>query len=160
MICHILAESSRLELFSACPDDTPGQGGSVGTGLDTSRRRAGQKILFVDDNTPFAENMAELAEGAGYEATIVGSAEAAIHRVGNGDIFGIVTDFRLPGLDGIDMIEGLRRSGCAAPVAVLTAHVDDQLVERAARMGVRQILAKPIQALQLIRLVVEFDEDA
>ena len=117
------------------------------------------KLLFVDDNLAFAENMAEIVETAGYVATCAASAEEAIDCVARGDIGGMVTDFRLPGLDGIDLVEAIRRSGCGIPVAILTAYASDAVIERAKRLGIDHVLSKPIDPRQVVRLVSEFCRD-
>ena len=119
-----------------------------------------RKFLFVDDNLAFAENMAEIAETAGYKTTCAASAEEAIDHVARGDIGGMVTDFRLPGLDGIDLVEAIRRTGCGIPVAIVTAYASDAVIERAKRIGIDYVLSKPIDPLQVVRLVSEFCRDS
>lgn len=133
---------------------------SAGAGRITSPtvddRTRPRKFLFVDDNFAFAENMAEIVELAGYGATCAASAEEAIGVVARGDICAIVTDFRLPGLDGIDLVETIRRSGCGIPVAILTAYASESVIERARRLGIDHVLSKPIDPQHVVRLVSEF----
>jgi DNA-binding NtrC family response regulator len=115
-------------------------------------------ILVVDDNVELAENVVEILEVAGYEAVLAASAEAALLRVAQGGIGALITDFRLPGLTGAELIIELRRSGCRIPMAVMSAYTDAANVQRAEAAGALDVMPKPLDLGRLRRLVATFDE--
>jgi two-component system C4-dicarboxylate transport response regulator DctD len=114
-------------------------------------------ILVVDDNVELAENVVEILEVAGYAAVPVPSAEAALLRIAQGGIGALITDFRLPGLTGADLITELRRSGSRIPMAVMSAYTDTVSVQRAQAAGALDVMPKPLDMGRLRRLVATFD---
>ena len=112
--------------------------------------------MVVDDNVELAENVVEILEVAGYPAVLVSSAEAALLRIAQGGIGALITDFRLPGLTGAELITELRRSGCAIPMAVMSAYTDTASVQRAEAAGALDVLPKPLDLGRLRRLVATF----
>jgi CheY-like chemotaxis protein len=89
------------------------------------------RILIVDDHLELAENLAEILEGAGYSTTVAGSAEAGLDAVGLGNVVAVVTDYRLPGMNGAQLIAELRRRGILIPAVMISAFADDQAIARA-----------------------------
>jgi CheY-like chemotaxis protein len=92
---------------------------------------SGGRILIVDDHVELAENLAEILEGAGYLTTVAASAEAGLEAVGRGDVLAVVTDYRLPGMNGAQLIAELRRRGILIPAVMISAFADDQAIARA-----------------------------
>ena len=114
------------------------------------------EILIVEDDRDLAENLAELLEGRGYATTIAGSAERALELVGTRAFSGIITDFRLPGLDGIEFIEALRKLDAKLPVAVVSAFMDERMAEAAQAAGALEVLHKPVKFDRLFELLEAF----
>ena len=113
----------------------------------------GGKILVVDDHVDLAENLAEILADAGYEAITAPSAEAGLARLQVGDIVGLITDFRLPGLNGAQLITELRKSGNRIPAIVMSAFTDDETIDVARAAGAADVLPKPVQLDRLMGLV-------
>ena len=61
-------------------------------------------VLVVDDQIALAENIAEILQGLGFETEIAGSAEAGLARIDRGVITAVVTDYKLPGRSGAQLI--------------------------------------------------------
>lgn len=57
----------------------------------------------------------------------------------------VVTDVKMPRMDGVEMIEQLRKNGCRAKFIILTAHSDFKYAQSALRMGVSDYLLKPLK---------------
>ncbi|HET9958149.1 MAG TPA: response regulator, partial [Polyangiaceae bacterium] len=74
------------------------------------------RLLIVEDDPDLAENLVELCEAQGFCADVSPSAEKAMDRVGCQPYRGIISDYRLPGQSGVELISALRRSGYALPV--------------------------------------------
>lgn len=114
------------------------------------------KVLVVDDHLDLAENLAEILEGVGYQAVVAGSAEEALERVAGGDIAALVTDFRLPGRNGVELIAELNRRGQRLPAVVISAFTDEKAVEEARRAGAADVLVKPVPLERLMTVVAGF----
>lgn len=102
-------------------------------------------VLIVDDHRPLAENLAEILEESGFDAVVLDSAEAAIQGRdvrARADL--IVTDFKLPGLNGSDLIRTLRSEGVRTPALVISAYTDEKILEDVRAAGVAAFLPKPV----------------
>ena len=117
-----------------------------------------QPILIVEDDVDLAENLVEILEDAGYVAEHVTTAEQALERVQGGGIAGVITDFRLPGLGGVDLIHKLRERGIPLPVIVMSAFMDRRVATQAEEVGALDVLAKPLDLKRLFSLVSAFVE--
>jgi DNA-binding NtrC family response regulator len=89
------------------------------------------KILIVDDHVDLADNLAEILENAGYQTVVADSAEAALDRLERNDVAALITDYRLPGLNGAELIVELRRRGLTIPAVVMSAFTDDRTIDKA-----------------------------
>lgn len=115
------------------------------------------KILIVDDNLELAENVGEILGCQGWDAEWVGSAEEALERLPTGDYRGVLTDFRLPGQSGIQLVRELRAAGHTLPVVMMSAFADTDVVSRAEEAGALDVLGKPIDFERLFRLLDELN---
>ena len=66
------------------------------------------RILVVDDNVALAENIAEVFEFEGFHPLVAASAEQALALTLARDLAAVITDLRLPGLDGAELVARLR----------------------------------------------------
>jgi DNA-binding NtrC family response regulator len=115
------------------------------------------KILVVDDHVDLAENIAEVLLGGGFDAVIATSAEAALGRLEEGDVVALVTDYRLPGLNGAELIRELRRRGSDIPALVMSAFTDDDTVDASRSAGAMEVLAKPVALDRLLSLLAALE---
>ena len=113
------------------------------------------KILVVDDELSLAENVAEILAGAGHQTDVATSAEEAlVHlRLGQNEADLLVTDYRLPGATGADLIRAVRSLGIRIPVLVMTAYCDDEIAESAMSAGAADIVDKPVDFERLLSWV-------
>jgi DNA-binding NtrC family response regulator len=108
------------------------------------------RVLIVDDNLGLAENIAEILEGEGHATDIASSAEEALPKVLTRTFGVVVTDFRLPGMNGIDLIRTVRQHGMNVVAIVISAVLDERTAEAAQLMGAR-FLEKPLDFVNLRR---------
>jgi DNA-binding NtrC family response regulator len=102
------------------------------------------RVLVVDDQIEFAENIAEVLQGLGFETEVAASAEAGLERIRQGGITALITDFKLPGQNGADLIEEIRRLGNRIPALVMSAYTDDRTMDRAQAAGAWLFMPKPV----------------
>lgn len=124
--------------------------------MSPSATQSAGVILVVDDNVSLAENVAEILGEAGHPAEVVTSAEAALERARQGNVLAVLTDYRLPGMSGAELIVALRREGIGVPVAVMSAYTDTAMVQRAELSGALDVMPKPIDMARLMRVVAAF----
>jgi len=65
----------------------------------------------------------------------------------------VVSDARMPGVNGISLLESLRGVGCSVPVVFMTAHGGEGFRENAERLGACDILEKPLDETKLAEVV-------
>lgn len=100
-------------------------------------------VHVVDDDLAVRKSLAFILDAAGHRAFTYESAEnflVVAPRLRSGCV---VSDVRMPGMSGIDMVRRLRDLGCALPVIVMTGHGDVPLAIEAMRAGVMEFLEKP-----------------
>jgi two-component system, LuxR family, response regulator FixJ len=65
----------------------------------------------------------------------------------------LVTDFRMPAVDGLELVECLRAEGMKAPVIMITGRTNKELAHRAAKVGIGQVLEKPLSDGALVEAI-------
>ncbi len=118
------------------------------------------RILVVDDHVELAENIAEILEAAGYGADVVVTAEQALERLAGGPYRGVITDFRLPGCSGVELVVKLRDAGHRLPVVMVSAFAEPAVVEQAEQAGALEVLSKPVDFGRLFTLIEQFDRES
>jgi FixJ family two-component response regulator len=110
-------------------------------------------VYIVDDEPAVRDALRLLFHSVGLKA--VGFAEASAfldHRLEPG-CGCLVTDLRMPGLSGIELIEALRGRGCMLPAVVVSGHGDVRLAVRALKCGATNFLEKPFHDQDLLDIV-------
>jgi two-component system response regulator HydG len=104
---------------------------------------AGARILVVDDDEPTLEAVADALGELGYATERCHDAEVARTVLEERDFDAVVTDLRLPGLDGLELSGRIAGSRPDVPVVLMTAYGDATAVSKAMRSGVVDFLQKP-----------------
>jgi DNA-binding NtrC family response regulator len=110
----------------------------------------GAKILLVDDETVFTDNMSRLLNTRGYRATAVNSGEDAVNIL-KGDRFDVVVlDLKMPGMDGITTLREIKTLGLFAEILILTGHGSIDTAMEAIKLGAYDYLTKPCEIEDLV----------
>ncbi len=112
-----------------------------------------RRYLLVDDNQALAENLADIVGSAGAEVEWVVTGAEAIARVQRQRFDALLTDMRMPVMDGAELIHRVRRLDPGLPVLVFTAHSGDSDLRIARREGLLGVLFKPVPILRLLELL-------
>jgi DNA-binding response OmpR family regulator len=110
------------------------------------------QVLVVDDNQDLAENIAEILGLRGFVATIASSAEEALPKALPVGPDLLVTDFRLPGIDGAELVRQVRERRRDVRAVVISAYTDDRTIA-AARDAGADFLPKPVDFGALSRIL-------
>jgi CheY-like chemotaxis protein len=110
-------------------------------------------ILIVEDETATAWAVAESLRDDGHRTTSVVSAEEALESLEAQEIDLVITDVRLPGMNGIRLARRLRSARQPLPIIVLTAYGTRQAIDELESCGVHAVFSKPFRVDQLRRTV-------
>ena len=92
-------------------------------------------VLIVDDNLSFAENIAEVLQLDGHITRFVGSAEEAFPNALEDEPDVVVTDYRLPGVNGAMFVEEFLWTHTLARAMVISAYTDTTTIAAAMRVA-------------------------
>lgn len=110
-------------------------------------------ILVVEDDEDLRDAIAATLGLHRIEFTICESAEDALHRLDPGSTQILITDFKLPGINGLELIEKVRVAAPHVPVIMMTAFADTALAVQALRAGARDFLVKPFNPEHLVEVI-------
>ncbi len=110
-------------------------------------------VHVVDDDDALRDSIAFLLSSADLAARTYASAQALLDCVADIEPGCIITDIRMPGMNGLELVEELKRRGVGLPAIVLTGHADVGLAVAAMKAGVADFLEKPINDEALLRSV-------
>ena len=119
------------------------------------------RILIVEDDEVFLRPLQRTLEVAGYEALVVSSGEDAIDLLKRDDVELVLTDKRLPGIDGVELVRRIKAEHADLAVVVMTAYGTIGSAVEAMRVGAEDYLVKPFdapEALMVIRRSIELSE--
>ncbi|HSF04587.1 MAG TPA: sigma-54 dependent transcriptional regulator [Methylomirabilota bacterium] len=120
-----------------------------------------RRILIVEDDQIFLRPLQRTLEVEGYEVMVVTSGEDAIDVLKNDDVDLVLTDKRLPGMDGVDLVRRLKADHPDQAVVVMTAYGTIESAVEAVRLGAADYLVKPFETdevLMVVRHAIEFQE--
>ena len=113
----------------------------------------GFKVALIDDDPPVRHSLAQTLELAGCEVLAFGSAEAALAALSAGFRGAVVTDVRLPAMDGTELLDEVLRLDRGIPVILITAHGDVAMAVQAMRAGAYDFIEKPFAPERLVDIV-------
>ena len=144
---------TTVTLWLPATQDAPSRG-EQDIGASRTPQAHVVRVLVVDDEALVREVLAEGLEEHGYTALRAGSAEAALAMLAAGEAVDVLlTDFAMPGADGLALIGTARRHRPGLPAVLLTGNVSGEVEARLALDGVAggvfTLLRKPVRAGQL-----------
>ncbi|MBK8266718.1 MAG: response regulator [Nannocystis sp.] len=108
------------------------------------------RVLVVDDNHELADNLSELLQDEGYATLTAYSAERALELAAKEQFDIVLTDIRMPGMNGVELVKRLSAINERAIFLLMTAYSTDAMLGEALRAGVRAILSKPVDLRELL----------
>jgi len=111
------------------------------------------KVLLVDDDPDVRSVFARLLERDGHHVTSAPDGETALAQVAGGTFDVILSDIRLPGLSGVDLLRAVRERDLDVPVVLMTGWPEIDTAAEAVELGALQYLRKPVRPEQLRQTV-------
>jgi PAS domain S-box-containing protein len=140
---HLPAAQGDAEVGGTDAADPP-----AGTG-------GGRHVLYLDDDEVMAPLAGQLLRRGGYRVTTHVDSDAALAALRDPahGFDAVVTDFNMPGRNGLEVIRVLKELAPALPVVLTSGYIDDGLRAEAGRLGVQQLLNKEDLREELCRTV-------
>ena len=110
-------------------------------------------VHVIDDDDAMRDSLEFLLRTAKIEVRTYDSATAFLKAAPEGGAGCIVTDVRMPGMSGVDLLRQLKARGSTMPVIVITGHGDIQLAVEAMKIGAADFLEKPFDDEALLASV-------
>ncbi|WFU49890.1 sigma-54-dependent transcriptional regulator [Sinorhizobium terangae] len=107
------------------------------------------RVLLVDDEEELRHSSAQALELAGFRVDTFASAERALEFISFSFSGVVISDIRMPGMDGMTFLQRIREIDAEVPVILVTGHGDVQLAVRAMREGAYDFVEKPFTAQTL-----------
>jgi two-component system response regulator FlrC len=111
-----------------------------------------RRILVIDDEPGMRAGLAEVLARGGFTVEVAATGEDGLARLALGGVDLLVTDLRLPGLGGLDVVREARRAGQDLPVIVITAYGTVEDAVTAMKLGAFDFLTKPFSPADLLHL--------
>jgi len=109
------------------------------------------RILIVEDEEKLRRVLELQLRSAGYEVDLAGAAEDALKQIDRADL--VITDLRLPGMSGLDLLSSIRRQNTRTPIIAMTAFGTVETAVEAMKMGAFDFLLKPFSLDHLTAVV-------
>ncbi len=114
------------------------------------RKMAASRVLIVDDDLSVLGVVAEVLEDDGYDVATASSGEEAITLLSNDSFALVMSDIRLPGINGVAVLENVKKVSPRTNVIMITSHASLETSIDAIKHGAYDYLLKPFEDLSLI----------
>jgi two-component system response regulator FixJ len=110
-------------------------------------------VHVVDDEEAIRRSIGFMLKTSGFAVHSYSSGDDFLAAVKSAEVGCVLMDIRMPGMDGLEVHEEMRRRGITLPVVVLTGHGDVNLAVRAIKGGAIDFIEKPFEKAALIHAI-------
>jgi len=110
-------------------------------------------ILLIEDDTSLAANLGDVLKEDGFKVIVCHRGDEGLRRASNDECDVVLTDLRLPGLGGLELVRQLHETQPRLPVVLMTAHGTIETAIEATKLGAYDYLQKPFEMPGLIALL-------
>lgn len=116
--------------------------------MNTVQAKSRPRLLVAEDDHEMRRLLQQALRRDGYEVVALASGTALLERMierddEDLDVDLVVSDVRMPGLLGTDVLRVLRDRGCTVPVILITAFCEERLANHAVHLGAAALFSKP-----------------
>jgi nitrogen regulation protein NR(I) len=111
------------------------------------------QILLIEDDTSLAGNLCDVLKEDGFKVTVCNRGDEGLRRANSDECDVVLTDLRLPGLGGVEIVRQLHDTQPRLPVVLMTAHGTIETAIEATKLGAYDYLQKPFEMPALIEVL-------
>ena len=111
------------------------------------------KVYVIDDDEAMRDSLNFLLDSADYEVTLFETAVKFLDALPGLEFGCVVSDVRMPGLDGIELLKRMKAGHSTFPIVIMTGHGDVPLAVEAMKLGAVDFLEKPFEDDRLIAMI-------
>lgn len=111
------------------------------------------KVLAIDDDSIIRALLTNMLQKAGYEVITASDGTTGLKLALEEDPDVVITDYQMPGMNGLELLEAVQKSNPSLPVIMLTAHGDIALTIKSMQAGAYDYLEKPIKVEEMLTVV-------
>jgi two-component system response regulator FixJ len=111
------------------------------------------KIYVIDDDAAMRDSLSFLLEAAGFDVALFETAVKFLDALPGLEFGCVVSDVRMPGLDGMELLKRMKSGQSPFPVVIMTGHGDIPLAVEAMKLGAVDFLEKPFEDDRLIGMI-------
>lgn len=111
--------------------------------MDIFSKLRNMKILLIDDDEWIRDSLSIFFEAEGCRIVSVETAEEGLEALRSQSYDIIITDYKLPGMDGIEFLKQIQSSQQNAKKIMITAYKSEAVIQEAKKAGVQHLIAKP-----------------
>ncbi len=115
--------------------------------------RIGGRILMIDDDPHFLRILQRILSEEKFQATACSNSCEALGLLRSGKFNLVICDLRMPGCDGLNLLQAIRGEGNNIPVIILTAYGEADNYLEAINAGATEFLNKPMNSAELLEVV-------
>jgi two-component system, LuxR family, response regulator FixJ len=112
-----------------------------------------RKVYVIDDDEAMRDSLNFLLDSSGFEVTLFENAQQFLDTLSALAFGCVVSDVRMPGIDGIELLKRMKALDSLFPIVVMTGHGDVPLAVEAMKLGAVDFLEKPFEDDRLIGMV-------
>ena len=113
-----------------------------------------KKILIVDDDQDICETLSDILDEEGYDVVTASDGQEALEKIRQGSFNLVITDIKMPIMDGMALLKEIEKSHKDIEVIVITSYGNEGQQVEAARLGAYEYLNKPLNLDQLKNIIV------
>jgi len=112
-----------------------------------------KRILFIDDDEIILSTFNSIVSSLNYSVTTCNDSLTALDLALKNDFKLIITDLKMPGLSGIDLIKKIKEAKKDAKIYILTGFKSDDIVKNVLESGATGIMEKPFELSKIVSIM-------
>jgi len=110
-------------------------------------------VLIADDEQIVREMLEDTLKEEGYRVAVAKDGQEALEKINSLAPDAVLLDNRMPGLNGVEVLESVRRTGGSTPVILMTAYGSTEVTIQATKLGAFDYIVKPFQVRDLLSIL-------
>lgn len=113
-----------------------------------------QRILVIDDEQIVLDSVSKILTSYGYDVSTTSTAKVGIRRATNEPFHIVLTDIRMPDMDGLTVLRDIKRAKPTLPVLIITGYATVNSAIQSMKLGAANYIEKPFSPEELVQVVV------